>query len=159
MKTKYIVLLISYLTIASLYSCKDDENISPEEQLEKDISIIEEHLLDNNIEANRTASGIFYTITDTGIVGAKPNLSSKVEVLYKGYFLSGQVFDKTKDNKTATFGLNGVIKGWQEAIPLLNKNGKGTFYMPSSLCYGPTGSGPIPPNEVLVFDIKLVDFQ
>jgi FKBP-type peptidyl-prolyl cis-trans isomerase FkpA len=41
---------------------------------------------------------------------------------------------------------------------LLKKGGKGTFLLPSALGYGPGGSGSIPPNTVLIFDIELVDF-
>jgi FKBP-type peptidyl-prolyl cis-trans isomerase FkpA len=105
------------------------------------------------------SSGIHYVIKDSGNLGEHPSSNASVEVLYKGYFLDGRVFDQTSGNKTATFGLNQVIQGWQEAIPLLTRDGKGTFIMPSVLCYGSRGSGSIPPNSVLVFDIELIDFQ
>ncbi|NJN77920.1 MAG: hypothetical protein HC803_05960 [Saprospiraceae bacterium] len=58
------------------------------------------------------------------------------------------------------FGLNQVIRGWQIAIPMLQKGGKGTFYIPSGLAYGSRGAGGvIPPNAVLIFDVELLDFK
>jgi FKBP-type peptidyl-prolyl cis-trans isomerase len=52
-----------------------------------------------------------------------------------------------------------VIPGWQEAIPLLKKGGKGTFIIPSGLAYGSRGAGgAIKPNTVLVFEVELIDF-
>jgi len=52
-----------------------------------------------------------------------------------------------------------VIPGWQQAIPLLKKGGKGTFIIPSGLAYGPRGAGgTIKPNSVLIFDVELIDF-
>ena len=77
---------------------------------------------------------------------------------YKGYLPDGTVFDQTPGTETATFPLAGLIRGWQEGIPLLKKGGKGTFFLPSVLGYGSSGSGSIGPNEVLIFEIELVNF-
>jgi FKBP-type peptidyl-prolyl cis-trans isomerase FkpA len=143
-----------------VFSCSGDEDtLSPEEQLAEDLQLIESYANDRGLDYETTSSGIHYVITDSGNLGEHPSSNASVEVLYKGYFLDGRVFDQTSGNKTATFGLNQVIQGWQEAIPLLTRDGKGTFIMPSVLCYGSRGSGSIPPNSVLVFDIELIDFQ
>jgi FKBP-type peptidyl-prolyl cis-trans isomerase FkpA len=150
--------LTTFLTIISLaaFACKDD-TLSPEEQLQEDIRIIKQYLTDNNLTANSTASGLHYIITKEG-VGGHPNAQSNVKVKYKGYLTDGTVFDQTAGSQTATFYLGGLIAGWQEGIPLLKKGGKGTFFLPSYLGYGPSGSGSIPPNTVLIFEIELVDF-
>jgi len=75
--------------------------------------------------------------------------------------LNGQKFDSSYDRgQPLEFGLNQVIPGWQQAIPLLQKGGKGTFYIPSGLAYGTRGAGgAIPPNAVLIFEVELIDFK
>ena len=139
-----------------LFSCKD-QTLTPEEQFQEDISKIKQYLSDRGLTADTTVSGIHYIITEEGS-GGHPDVQSTVTVKYKGMLLDGTVFDQTTDSETATFALNGLIPGWQQAIPLLQKGGKGTFLIPSYLCYGPSSVGPIPPNSVLIFDIELIDF-
>ena len=68
------------------------------------------------------------------------------------------MFDETEAGERLEIELTRLIPGWQIAIPLLSKGGAGTFYIPSRLGYGPAGSGSIPPNTVLVFEIELIDF-
>lgn len=153
---RYLISMLG-LTALFLFSCKD-KTLTPEEQFREDIAQINKYLLDNNMTADTTVSGIHYIITQEGS-GGHPDLQSTVTVKYKGYMLDGTVFDQTSGSTTATFALKGVIAGWQEAVPLLKKGGKGTFLIPSYLCYGPSGVGSIPPNSVLIFDIDLIDFQ
>lgn len=132
--------------------------ITPERVLEIDIETIKNYLTENNIEADSTADGIYYFFEEEG-EGENPASNATVTVKYKGYFLNGNVFDQTEDDKTATFSLSGVIEGWKLGIPLFKKGGKGTLLIPSALAYGPSGNSTIPPNTVLAFDIELVDFQ
>ena len=118
---------------------------------------IENYLAENNLTATATPSGLYYIITKEGS-GGHPNLQSTVTVKYKGYRLNGNVFDETVGNNTATFPLLNLIQGWQEGIPLLQKGGKGTFFVPAELGYGSQRVGDIPANSVLIFEIELVDF-
>ena len=143
---RYLILLLAISTLSTL-SCKD----------ESDMEKIEGYLADNNLTATSTPSGLYYIITKEG-TGGHPNLSSSVTVKYKGYRLNGEVFDETTGNNTATFPLTNLILGWQEGIPLLKKGGKGTFFSPSGLAYGPNGVAGIPANSVLIFEIELVNF-
>ena len=133
------------------------------EQANKDDVLIKNHLSKLGIDkkAKRTDSGIYYTMEKEG-TGKNPTISDKVEVHYHGTLLDGTVFDSSVDRgKTSSFPLNGVVKGWQEAIPLLKEGGKGTFYIPSGLCYGPNPrpGGKIKPNSVLVFDVELFSIK
>jgi len=57
------------------------------------------------------------------------------------------------------FSLAGVIKGWQEGIPKIGKNGKIKLMIPSALGYGASEFGSIPANSVLIFDIELDSFR
>lgn len=142
-----------------LFSCGDKEpSRSPEEQLKYDIGLIENYLKDKNLVAEKTGSGMHYIITQEGDNEGNPAPGSNVIVRYKGYFTNGEVFDQTTGGETIAFGLNQVIKGWQEAVPLLSRGGKGTFLLPSALGYGSRPPRGIPANAVLIFDIELVDF-
>lgn len=127
-------------------------------QAEKDDEIIVDYLSENNIEATKHSSGLYYTITEEG-TGDHPNIDSEVEVRYTGYFTDGRIFDQTDGNSTATFDLKYLIEGWVIGIPLLKVGGEGTFFVPSALGYGSQGSGSVPGNTVLIFDIELVEFQ
>jgi FKBP-type peptidyl-prolyl cis-trans isomerase FkpA len=125
------------------------ESMNPKEQATADAKLIQDFLAKNKIEAEQDASG------------GNPASTSKVKTHYKGMLLNGTVFDSSYDRgQPLEFGLNQVIRGWQIAIPKLQKGGKGTFYIPSGLAYGPTGAGGvIPANAVLIFDVELLDFK
>ncbi|MCB0611407.1 MAG: FKBP-type peptidyl-prolyl cis-trans isomerase [Lewinellaceae bacterium] len=147
-----IALAVIFLTAAG---CLKQDQIDYAKQ---DMELIEQYIADNNLTATRHDSGIYYIIDEPGN-SQHPVSSSKVTVRYKGYFINGTVFDQTQGTTTTTFTLSGLIPGWQIAIPLLGKGGKGTFMIPSALAYGSYGSGPIPPNTPLIFDIELVTFE
>jgi FKBP-type peptidyl-prolyl cis-trans isomerase FkpA len=146
-----------------------------EEQLVKDIAIIDQFLADNKIEATRAESGLRYIITQPG-TGANAQSGQTVKVNYTGYLLDGQYFDSSVKSVAEEKGLfnpmrtyepfevkideTGVIQGWHEALKYLNKGAKGTFYIPSTLAYGPQQrSAVIKENEILVFDIEVVDVK
>lgn len=146
-----------FLAIAclSVLSCKKD--VSPEEQLQIDIQKIKDYLVANNLTATALPSGLHYIITLEG-QGNNPTLQSNVTVRYKGYLLDGMVFDQTSGTSTVTFPLANLIPAWQEGIPLMKRGGKGTFFSPSALAYGPDGVPGIPGNSVLIFEIELANF-
>ncbi len=140
------------------FSC--EKGLTDEQQLQADIEKIENYISSHNLTAESTASGLHYIITEPGS-GGHPTSSSSVTVKYVGKLLKNEkVFDQTTGTETRTFALSGVIKGWQEGIPLLQKGGKGTFFIPSALGYGPYGSpsGTIPANAPLIFEVELVSF-
>ncbi len=129
-----------------------------EDQREIDRDMILGYLSENNIDAEEHSSGLFYRIDSLGN-GENPTLSSDVTVRYKGYLLNGTVFDETPAGVERTFPLNGLIEGWQIGIPLLDKGGSGTFFLPSRQGYGSFPPPGIPVNAVLIFEIDLVDFE
>ncbi len=138
-----------------LFSC--EEGRTPEQQLQYEIGKIQEYLNERNLVAESTASGLHYIITEEGS-GGHPNVNSTVKVNYVGKLLKNEkVFDET-NGTPVSFKLSNLIEGWQEGIPKLKEGGKGTFYIPSALGYGPYGSGDIPGNATLIFDIELVEF-
>ncbi|MAO65546.1 MAG: hypothetical protein CL666_11155 [Balneola sp.] len=136
-------------------NCDLDPNLNvSESQLQADIEAIETYLEENNIDAQVHSSGLRYVINEPGD-GDKPTLCDQVTVRYEGRLMSdGSVFDGT--DQARAFGLNRLITGWQIGIPLIEKGGSITLYIPSVYGYGSRGSGDtIPPNSNLIFDIEL----
>ncbi len=107
-----------------------------------------------------TKSGLKYKILRKG-TGSKPKESDTVVTDYKGTLESGLVFDSSyKRGTPATFPVKGVIKGWQEALQLMQVGAKWRIYVPSQLAYGERGAGKmIGPNQALNFEIELLDIK
>ena len=103
-----------------------------------------------------TGSGLQYKVLSTG-AGAKPAATDSVTVHYKGTLLDGTEFDSSyKRGQPATFGVSGVIKGWTEALQLMNAGSKWQLFIPPDLAYGEQGRPNIPPNSLLVFEVELL---
>jgi FKBP-type peptidyl-prolyl cis-trans isomerase FklB len=104
-----------------------------------------------------TASGLQYEVIKEG-TGAKPTLTDKVKTHYHGTLIDGSVFDSSVDRgEPATFPVNGVIKGWQEGIPLMSEGAKYRFYIPQGMAYGVQSPTPaIPAGSALIFDVELL---
>ena len=109
-------------------------------------------------EVTVTESGLQYEIIEAG-EGDKPAADSNVRVHYHGTLIDGSVFDSSyKRGQPAEFPVNGVIRGWTEALQLMKEGAKYEFYIPADLAYGQRGSGPkIGPGETLIFTVELLD--
>jgi len=107
-----------------------------------------------------TASGLQYKVITTG-TGAKPKADSVVKTHYRGTLLDGTEFDSSyKRNEPAEFEVGQVIKGWTEALQLMNVGSKWQLYIPADLAYGERGAGgTIGPNSTLIFDVELISIQ
>lgn len=105
-----------------------------------------------------TKSGLQYKEITKGS-GAIPKSTDKVKVHYKGTLIDGTEFDSSyKRNSPATFPVTGVIKGWIEALQLMNVGDKFQLAIPSELAYGKRGSGAkIGPDSTLLFDVELLE--
>ena len=104
-----------------------------------------------------TESGLQYKVITEGS-GKKPAATDTVETHYEGKTLDGIIFDSSyKREQTTTFPLNGVIKGWTEALQLMAEGSKYELYIPSELAYGSAGSGgTIEPYSTLIFTVELI---
>lgn len=82
-----------------------------------------------------------------------------VTVHYTGWLTDGKEFDSSIGGDPITFPLNRVIKGWTEGIPGMKPDGVRRLKIPAELAYGAKGTpdGAIPPNSVLVFEVKLIE--
>lgn len=103
-----------------------------------------------------TASGLQYKVITAG-EGPVPTADSVVEVHYSGRLLDDTEFDSSiKRGVPAQFGVTQVIAGWTEALQLMPEGSKWELYIPAALAYGPGGTGPIGPNQTLIFEVELL---
>ena len=116
------------------------------------------------LEANREKDGVL--VTDSGLQyqvmtegsGSSPAATDSVTVHYRGTTIDGAEFDSSyKRGEPATFGVNQVIQGWQETLPMMKPGSKWEIVIPSDLAYGERGAGAaIGPNSTLIFEIELL---
>ena len=105
-----------------------------------------------------TESGLQYSVIKMGD-GPKPTATDKVKTHYHGTLTNGTVFDSSVDRgEPVEFPVNGVIKGWTEALQLMPVGSKWKLYIPYSLAYGERAAGPqIPAYSALVFEVELLE--
>ena len=105
-------------------------------------------------------SGLQYKILTEG-TGPKPAATDTVSCNYKGTLVDGTEFDSSyKRGHPESFPVNGVIKGWTEALQLMPVGSKWQLFVPSDLAYGDPGRGPqIGPGATLIFEVELLSIQ
>lgn len=106
------------------------------------------------------ASGLQYKILKAG-TGPKPTATDSVVCNYRGTLIDGTEFDSSyKSGQSATFPVNGVIKGWTEALQLMPVGSKWQLFVPPALAYGARGAGSdIGPDSTLIFEVELLSIQ
>ena len=122
---------------------------------------------DAYLEENKKKEGV--TVTESGLQyevitqgeGEKPKETDKVKVDYVGMLIDGTEFDSSiKRGEPAVFNVGQVIRGWSEALLLMNVGTKLRLVIPSDIAYGEQGVAPsIQPNSVLVFEVELLGIE
>jgi FKBP-type peptidyl-prolyl cis-trans isomerase FkpA len=150
-----------------------EQNALKELRKNEEPKSLAKYLEDNKITVKPTASGLYFIETKKGN-GPKATAKDVVRVIYTGRLLDGQVFDSNdmeaakaagiyderRPYQPADISLEQVIKGWQEALILMNAGSKARLIIPSEIGYGEQGSPPvIPPYSPLVFDIELISIN
>jgi FKBP-type peptidyl-prolyl cis-trans isomerase FklB len=132
------------------------------EKAEKSKRIGEAFLAENKKKKDVVTlpSGLQYTIIKEG-TGEIPKETDKVTTHYHGTLIDGTVFDSSVDRgQPASFPVNGVIKGWVEALQLMKTGSKWKLFIPSDLAYGERGAGAkIGPGSTLIFEIELISID
>ena len=102
-------------------------------------------------------SGLQYEVIVAGN-GKKPSATDRVQCHYEGTLIDGTIFDSSiKRGEPAVFGVNQVIRGWVEALQLMQEGAKWRLYIPYDMAYGEHGAGEmIPPYSALIFDVELI---
>lgn len=138
-----------------MQSAKQEQYASVVEQGAK---YLEENAQKEGVEV--TESGLQYEVITKGD-GETPSASSTVKVHYHGTLIDGTVFDSSYDRgQPAEFPVNGVIKGWTEALQLMQVGDKFKIHVPYNLAYGEQGAGAaIGPFTTLIFDVELLEIK
>lgn len=107
--------------------------------------------------------------TDTIVgTGATATAGNTVTVNYTGWLynasaanLHGTQFDSSVGKAPFSFklGAGQVIQGWDLGVAGMKVGGSRTLVIPSSMGYGSSGAGVIPPNTALVFNVDLLAVQ
>lgn len=154
---EYVVEVLD-VTDAKSYEAKQQK--IAEENKANESKLLAAYLKKNNITQQADADGMIKIINQEGsgeVVGS----GKTVKVHYTGYLLDGTKFDSSVDRNTpfeVPVGAGRVIPGWDKGLASMKVGEKARFIIPSSLAYGPTGSGDrIPPFSTLVFDIEMIE--
>lgn len=109
----------------------------------------------------KMTNGMQYLVLTAGTGTEHPTLKSKVKCHYHGTLINGTVFDSSvQRGEPISFPLNGVIKGWQDAVQLMTVGAKWRLFIPSELAYGERSAGPvIGPGSTLIFDVELLGIE
>ncbi|PLX09171.1 MAG: peptidylprolyl isomerase [Marinilabiliales bacterium] len=155
-----IMFNIKLLSVKSQEEDEQEQAAAAQKAKDEEMVILDKYLADNNITVEPTESGLIFIETEKGN-GPKAKAGDVVKVHYSGYLLDGSKFDSSVDRGEPfefPLGQGRVIPGWDEGIAMLNKGGKATLIIPSSLGYGPRGAGGmIPAYATLKFDVELID--
>jgi FKBP-type peptidyl-prolyl cis-trans isomerase FklB len=110
-------------------------------------------------EVTVTASGLQFEVLNKSEGAESPNAASTVRTHYHGTLLDGTVFDSSYERgEPAEFPVGGVIKGWTEALQMMNAGDKWRLFVPHELAYGEQGAGgAIGPYATLIFDLELIE--
>ena len=102
-------------------------------------------------------SGLQYMVIKEG-TGERPLITDTVKAHYKGALLDGKEFDNSfKRGQPFSAPLRSLIKGWQEALPLMKEGSHWRLWIPSDLAYGDRGAGnDIPGGATLLFEVELI---
>ncbi|MBT5231389.1 MAG: FKBP-type peptidyl-prolyl cis-trans isomerase [Methylococcales bacterium] len=105
-------------------------------------------------------SGLQYQVIKAG-KGQSPSATSKVTTHYRGTLINGTEFDSSYSRgQPLSFKVNGVIKGWTEALQLMKPGAKWKLFVPYDLAYGARGAGgKIGPYSTLIFEVELISFK
>jgi peptidylprolyl isomerase len=107
--------------------------------------------------ADKSSSGLAWTILEKGTGTEKPTPADRVQVHYSGWTADGKMFDSSVvRGQPTTFGVTQVIKGWTEGLQLMTEGEKRRFWIPADLAYGDTARRPGAPTGQLTFDVELI---
>jgi len=156
--------VIIILFSAFLISCMDlESNAYTAEKEQADLNSYLKNLIAKGYDVDTTAMGVYY-ITLTAGTGNYPAEGDTVSIKYVGYLIDGNIFDTSfyasRDSSwTYVHKKQNLLASWDEITGLMNKGCKMEFIIPSSLAYGSTGAGVIPPYASLIFVAIMKDIK
>lgn len=146
-------IILSLVGLISLTAC-DTYN---EDDLNSFDQQIKEYMKQNNLDYERSESGMYFSIVNEGDGEDYIRLTDNVTFTYRGSFITGEVFQIIKEQEALSFQVRELIVGWQEALSLLKNHGKINIIIPPHLGYGSKETGLIKPNSILVYELEVLD--
>ncbi|MCW3071396.1 MAG: Peptidylprolyl isomerase [Bacteroidetes bacterium] len=110
----------------------------------------------------KTASGLQYIVVKANKSGEQAVSGTKVVANYSAFLIDGKMFDSSIERGQplkANIGKGQLFAGLEEGLALMHKGEKARIIIPSKLAFGEKGSGPIPPNADIIFDVEMMDVQ
>jgi FKBP-type peptidyl-prolyl cis-trans isomerase FklB len=141
-------LFLFFLSSSSVWAGTNDEGLAFLAKKRAEPGVVE------------TASGLLYKEIRAGS-GPSPSFNDPCSCHYSGTLIDGTEFDSSyKRGQPLTFAPNQVIKGWTEALQLMQTGAKWELYINSELGYGDRGAGgAIPGGAVLIFELELLEIK
>ena len=147
-------------TILAAFGQQIDSMMAAELDAEAEENAIagEAYLADNGRRdgVTTTDSGLQYEVLMEGD-GEQPRRDQSVRVHYRGTLIDGTEFDASYGGDPAVFMVSGLIPGFTEGLLLMPVGSHYRIVIPSDMAYGSRGSGPIGPNETLIFELELLE--
>ena len=162
---KTINISIKVIAVKSKDEMQHDQKLKEDKQLATDDKLLQDYFTKNNIKAEKTSSGYYFSIHNPED-GPQISIGQTVSMKYTGRTLDDKPFDSNIDTAighhgteplTFKVGSKQMIQGVDEGITLFKKGAKGTLYLPSILGYGEQAGKNIGANKVLIFDIEITD--
>jgi FKBP-type peptidyl-prolyl cis-trans isomerase len=178
-KGKVIKIQVKLVSVKNEADFQKDMQAKQEEQMKKmeeqkaaqmpiDDQMLKDYFAKNNINAQKTESGVYYTIQKPGS-GAAVAKGMMAGMKYTGKTLEGVPFDSNVDTSighhgtellTFQVGAGQMIPGFDEGVQMLKKGAKATLYLPSPLAYGPNSPSPnVAPNSILIFEVEVAELK
>ena len=143
--------LVFLLSSVFLVACSSNEDEEPQDLPVPRVVAEEDYTV--------TQSGLKYFDFEEG-AGELVETDALVTVHYNGWLTNGVLFDSSilRGRPFQFFlGRGMVIQGWDEGIQGMRVGGQRQLVIPPSLGYGASGTGSIPPNATLIFEVEILD--
>ncbi len=146
-------------------SCKDPG----EEEKKQEKVLIQSYISEKNITVTPTGTGLYY-IEEVEGTGLSPVLGDFVQVRYSMRLIENETLLTTTDSIVAEdddsysedklYGperiqLGSIISGLNEGLKMMKEGGEAKLIIPSSLAWGASYFGSIPPYTPIMIDVSL----
>jgi FKBP-type peptidyl-prolyl cis-trans isomerase FkpA len=151
---------------AELEEKKKEAEAKAAKAVQEDDSKLQAYFAEHKIKAQKTTSGLYYTIQKEG-TGPQIHAGQNVAIMYTGKTLDGTIFDTNRDSSKHhtdplkfVAGQHKMIPGMDEGVMLMKNGSKATLYLPSPIAYGQRSPSPaIPANSILIFDVEVTEVK